>query len=139
MVEWNSDGTLYRVFHESATTPGYLYEHDINWCARDQESYYHYSGGGPAPVFLARKLESCRGKIWAAPGLEFTCWVGKRGEDGATVPIKREDIGTLGYDLVDDDPGDPLPELLEGTGYWCEFCDDWLPDSEPCKHVDAVI
>lgn len=137
-VEWNHNGTVHEIVAADEESR-YFDHYDVNW--HNDQGYIHRSGCGPgSEIFLSGKAEGFRGKIWAAPEISFTRWIGVAGEAGETVSIARKDVGEIGYDLVEEFPGDLRHDFIESDGYCCDSCDgDWIPYDDPCVHdPDAV-
>lgn len=158
-IEWDEKGKIHiilksviRNMHLNALdrlafelrNPPALEHFDVNWCERDRKYYFHNSGYGPGPIFLSGSADpkKIRFKFWAAANMTFTGWSEKTQK---TRKLTAAQIKNLGYDRVDefkwtDDitVGNDMydrPPAEEGECYWCDQCQDMLPEEDKCDHV----
>ena len=106
---------------------------DFNWSEREQELYYHESGGSFDKVTLPKFVETPDPpfKIFIRPGLRVVV----PDEDRDATP---EDFARLGLLRIDEPLGDPFKNACEGRTMYCTICEDDLPyewTDSPCDHV----
>jgi hypothetical protein len=110
----------------TSSRPGNSY-YDFNHCKRDNQVYWHESGGGPKTptIELGRMAfpESPYGRtgVWLAPGERAT--------------VDGESLDEAGFDIITEQPPNPFDDAIEERCYWCDWCDDALPDTSPCEHL----
>lgn len=107
-----------------------LDEEDVNYSKRDECCYRHDVGSWMGRIYLSKLCDGLRHKMWAHPEATF-CGV------SSDEVLTEAEIVELGYDVYSDSPNPPLSRffMTEGSTYYCERCDDNLPDQEPCDCV----
>ena len=108
-----------------------LSEEDVNWSDRDQCSYRHEVGSWMGRIYLHQLCgDGPPHKIWLHPDASCSHASG----DGE--PLSDAEIEALGYELLTGDKPSLAPyALCEGSTYYCERCNDNLPDDDACEHV----
>lgn len=132
-VEYGAEDRPFSIF----TREGGVSLWDADWCKRDETLYVHESGVGGSVYFNALS-EGARNKAWVAPGERITTTRETSPGKWATVEITREEVATLGFDLLDELPGDPFDGAEESDTVWCDVCEDHLPTENtdsPCDHT----
>jgi len=106
-----------------------LSEGYIDYCKRDGCYYQHEAGSWTGRLYLGKLVDGARHRLWAHPDITFS----RITNDD---PLIESEIAELGYDLIDG----PTPSLAEfwmtdGVTYYCERCEDSLPEGDPCECV----
>lgn len=130
-LEWDTKGRPFQATHGRRRPSGtwLLVTSDVDWCERDQCLYHHQSGAGGRGIHFSRLIGG-RHQLWILPGFAVS-YSGKR--------LSRWQLARLGYNLVDEVPADPTLASDETLTTWCDTCQDWLPDNDPCPHVEAEL
>lgn len=135
-VEYHEIDGQWRPF-SIATTDG---QYDVEWCKRDQCLYAHDSGGGGR--FHASSFVGAPGicaKVWVRKDIEIVHEVKIADDKWESQPLPREDLATMGYELLAKPlTDDPFGECEEEETQHCKICDDRLPceeDSHTCNHL----
>lgn len=108
-----------RPFHVEAIGPHGREGYDFDWCKRDRQLYYHMSSAG-CEAYLEHGGEL---PWWCRAGSEPSNLGKKVGE---TKRIRRWRRRWS--------PDSVFDRAIEGDGYHCRRCRDWLPDEDPCEH-----
>lgn len=139
MIELDSEGKVTRfvrghlphqtnpidAFNQAINVGFRCAEVTVNWCKRDQCFYAHEVGSWTGWPYLHQLVQGARGKVW----LDSAVTGGRDNE-----PLTPEQINALGYEILPDRP--TLPNLAyDSDCYYCERCDDMIPDDDPCDHV----
>lgn len=142
-IEFDADGRPCRIIHMDAPAgpvldrlldvvdKGHrLDEEDVNWCERDQCYYQNDVGSWTGRLYLGKLIDGVRHRLWARPDITFST-------SSTDAPLTPEEVSALGYDLDTDSPKPSLAGycMYDGATYYCERCDDNIPDMEHCEHV----
>lgn len=109
-----------------------LSEEDVNYCERDRCNYRHEVGSWTGRIYLHKLCgDGPPHRLWLHP--EVTC----SHASGEGEPLTQAQIEALGYEIMKDDEHPSLApfSLCEGQTYYCEHCNDNLPEDEHCECV----
>lgn len=118
LVEFDDKGRPFAAYAQDAPERG-LHIYDIDWCERDQCYYSHMSGGGAIEPWAERRY-------WAAQSVQEV----RHSEGRVPKRLKQmprpHSISSIVHQLESD----------ETRTIYCSICEDHLPDSCPCSHIE---
>jgi hypothetical protein len=104
---------------------------DVDWCRRDSDYIWHWSGSGPAKPFEAH------GFYWAADGIALKEIKAAWSDEKTRIRNPTARLAELPIDLGE--YKDVLDYLESESGdtesYYCPTCKDHLPEESPCNHA----
>lgn len=130
------------------TTGSNAMHFDFDYSKVYDQLYWHCSGGGGnGKTHCIGRLIGLKAKIWAAPDIQLTKYVKRKGK-WIEKPVTKEDLKRFGYTMIKSplilkseyrEPSINPFDHAEGDTecVWCPQCKDHLPD-EPgraCEHL----
>lgn len=145
-MHWDHSGKPW--FIAGRDTPNGVAGHDwdFEWCNRDGVCRYDLSGFGGKPRFCAHRF--CEpspppAELWIAEGTPvFTytrnCKERRVESDAELLKLgyKRLRRPKLLKGRFGDKTRNPFDAAWEGRAIYCDRCDDYLPDENPCEHLE---
>jgi hypothetical protein len=106
----------------------YIDMHDCDWVESESTLYHHNAGGGDPYVNAYAQAERLPGRIWIAA--EVTVHHAGERERG---PLSDADMLAMGLKRVHGPTPAPFAEADEDDTFYCETCDDRVPDERGGK------
>lgn len=108
----------------------YLTESDVEWCRRDECYYANNVGSWTGRIYLGHLVGGARHRLVARNDATFST-----ARDDRMISV--DEITELGYDLEQFEKCPNLKGIVinHAKCYYCDRCDDWIPERDPCECV----
>lgn len=114
---------------------GGLDEWDALWCERDGVLYVHRSGGGRdlgTTYVFGGAPDDGEPHTWVWTAACVSTLVDASDTDHV---VTDAELVAMGIERLADILGDPFEDASEQRCWWCDACEDWIPDEGLCRHL----